>query len=222
MKRLRKLLLVVLPCAVLAASPAFAGPPHGKGHGQGASKHHWKHARYDDDDDQGRGYHGGGPPPWAPAHGYRRKHDGDYRHHDYTSVPVNLRTGSCNRELIGQILGGATGAAVGSQIGDGTGRLIAVATGTVVGAVIGGEIGRSMDRTDRLCMDQALEHAPDDTRIQWNDDDRQYSVTPKATQRSDNGRYCREYQMETEVGGRTQQVFGKACRQPDGSWQIVS
>ncbi|KQQ31157.1 hypothetical protein ASF53_00070 [Methylobacterium sp. Leaf123] len=23
----------------------------------------------------GRGFHRGGPPPWAPAHGWRRKHD---------------------------------------------------------------------------------------------------------------------------------------------------
>ena len=220
MKPLRKLLFVVLPCAMLVAAPAFAGPPHGKGHGHGAAKHHWKQSRYDDD--HGRGYAGGGPPPWAPAHGYRRKHDGDYHHRDYTSVPVNLQTGSCNRELIGQILGGATGAAVGSQIGDGTGRLIAVATGTVVGAVIGGEIGRSMDRTDRLCVDQALEHAPDGTRIKWNDDGRQYSVTPQATRQTDDGRYCREYQMETEVGGRPRQVYGRACRQPDGAWQIAS
>lgn len=28
----------------------------------------------------GKGYHRGGPPPWAPAHGWRRKHayDGGY------------------------------------------------------------------------------------------------------------------------------------------------
>ena len=36
------------------------------------------------------------------------------------------------------------------------------------------------------------------------------------------GRYCREYTTEAVVGGRTKQVYGTACRQPDGSWQLVS
>jgi surface antigen len=213
MNGLRKLLFVVLPCAMLVAAPVSADPPHGRGKGPPAAKHHWKKGG---GEHHARGF-SGGPPPWAPAHGYRRKQG-----EEYVSVPVNIQTGSCNRELIGQILGGATGGLVGSQIGDGTGRLIAVAAGTVVGAVIGGEIGRSMDKTDRLCVDQALEHAPDGSRIRWNDDGRQYTVTPQGTRQNDEGQYCREYQMETEIGGRTQQAHGRACRQPDGAWKIVS
>jgi surface antigen len=34
------------------------------------------------------------------------------------------------------------------------------------------------------------------------------------------GRYCREYQTVATVGGRRQQAYGTACRQPDGSWQM--
>ncbi len=34
--------------------------------------------------------------------------------------------------------------------------------------------------------------------------------------------YCREYQRTVNVGGRTQQSYGTACRQPDGAWKIVS
>src|SRR3546814_14481047 len=60
------------------------------------------------------------PPPWAPAHGYRAKHK-----HNHAVAPVyyepgpaiDLPVGQCNRELIGQVLGGAAGAAAGSQIG---------------------------------------------------------------------------------------------------------
>ncbi|SOR30270.1 conserved protein of unknown function, putative exported protein [Methylorubrum extorquens] len=34
----------------------------------------------------GRGFHHGGPPPWAPAHGWRRKHDfGGYGGRSYRS-----------------------------------------------------------------------------------------------------------------------------------------
>jgi hypothetical protein len=35
------------------------------------------------------------------------------------------------------------------------------------------------------------------------------------------GDYCREYHRDATVGGRQQQVYGTACLQPDGSWEIV-
>lgn len=163
---------------------------------------------------------GNGPPPWAPANGYRQNHD-QYRDYGLTAVPIDITTGRCNREVIGQVLGGAIGGLAGSQIGDGTGRLIAVAAGTLAGVIIGGEIGKSMDKADQLCFDQALEHAPDGSKIVWNDNDTQYAVTPQETVQEDGGRYCREYYMDANVQGRTQQVVGTACRQPDGSWQLV-
>lgn len=34
--------------------------------------------------------------------------------------------------------------------------------------------------------------------------------------------YCREYTREVIVDGRPAQAYGRACRQPDGSWRIVS
>jgi surface antigen len=165
---------------------------------------------------------GGGPPPWAPAHGYRRNR---YREYGLTALPIDLTSGRCNREVIGQVLGGAVGGLAGAEIGgdgDGTGRLIAVAAGTVVGMVIGGEIGRSMDRADALCMDQALEHAEDGSNIRWNSGERQYAVTPHATVQEADGRYCREYYMDADIQGQSQQVFGKACRQPDGTWRLIN
>lgn len=223
MKTLQQIITVLIPCALLVAGAASADPYKNES-GYGPPGQQWKKGK--GKKHPGRGHRSvrrygytGGPPPWAPAHGYRRKQG---QGHYYASLPMNVRAGQCNREVVGQVLGGATGAVVGSQVGDGTGRLIAVAAGTLVGAVIGGEIGRHMDRVDRLCMDQALEHAPDGTRIRWNDDNQQYTVTPRNTREYDNGRYCREYHMETEIGGRTEQVYGRACRQEDGAWQIVS
>ncbi len=35
------------------------------------------------------------------------------------------------------------------------------------------------------------------------------------------GRYCREYQGSATVGGEVRQVYGQACRQADGNWEIV-
>jgi hypothetical protein len=33
---------------------------------------------------------------------------------------------------------------------------------------------------------------------------------------------CREYQTQITVAGKPQQAYGVTCRQPDGSWRIVT
>jgi surface antigen len=47
-------------------------------------------------------------------------------------------------------------------------------------------------------------------------------VTPSVTWQADDGRYCREFTGTATVGGEPRQVYGRACRQPDGAWEIVS
>jgi len=32
---------------------------------------------------------------------------------------------------------------------------------------------------------------------------------------------CREYYMTADIGGKKKQIYGKACRQADGSWKVV-
>ena len=34
------------------------------------------------------------------------------------------------------------------------------------------------------------------------------------------GNQCREFQQEVTIGGETEQAYGTACLQPDGSWKI--
>lgn len=204
------------------ATPVLADPPpHAAA--KKANKHAGK-AAY-----QGlhlQSYKKGGPPPWAPAHGYRRKagwYDNQHwRDYGLPAPPLDLSAGTCSREVIGQIIGGGLGAAAGSQIGSGSGRLVAVAAGTIVGVLVGGEVGRAMDRQDALCVDQALENAPDGETIVWNSGRETYRVTPTETAQLGDGRYCREYRAQSTVDGRETQVYGTACRQPDGSWQIVN
>lgn len=198
-----------LSLALILALAPDPGAASGKGkakHFKFKSKHAQQFVRF-----------GGGPPPWAPAHGYRRKHGGG-------GLPLNLDLGSCNRELLGSLLGAAAGGLAGSQIGDGRGQLAATAGGTLLGFLIGGNIGRSMDDIDQNCIGQALEHAPDGKTITWNNPDtgRDYQVTPSRTIQQASGAYCREYTAESVINGRTQQTYGKACRQPDGSWRLKS
>lgn len=35
-------------------------------------------------------------------------------------------------------------------------------------------------------------------------------------------RHCREYQSKINIGGDTERSYGRACLQPDGSWEIMN
>lgn len=48
------------------------------------------------------------------------------------------------------------------------------------------------------------------------------AVVPVRTFESDQGQPCREFQRTIIIGGREEQGYGTACRQPDGTWHIVS
>lgn len=131
-----------------------------------------------------------------------------------------------DKETAGAILGGVGGAIAGAQFGKGSGRLATTAAGTLIGAWIGSEIGRSLDEADRQAMQQAqvrAQEAPVGETIRWNNPDSGHygSVTPTRDGYSESGRYCREYQTTVTIDGRTESAYGTACRQPDGSWQIV-
>lgn len=130
------------------------------------------------------------------------------------------------KQSIGAIGGAVLGGLLGAQVGSGSGRLWATGAGAVLGALAGSEIGKSLDRADKLYMSQttqaALEHTRTGTTSTWSNPDSGHggSITPVDTYQREDGRYCREFQQTVTVGGETQQAYGTACRQPDGSWQI--
>jgi surface antigen len=176
-----------------------------------------------------------GPPPWAPAYGYRRKHgwyehDDDHEHHhDYdhehrVAVPdVGIKLGRCNHELIGGILGGVAGGVVGSEVGKGSNRTAVTIGGTIVGVLIGGAIGRSMDEADHACVAHTLEQAPPGHAVTWSDPDGgHYRVVPFDLYEDRQGRTCREYRTTAIIGGRNQELYGTARRDADGNWQRVT
>jgi surface antigen len=131
------------------------------------------------------------------------------------------------KEQIGAVIGAGLGALAGSQIGGGRGQLAAIAVGTLGGAWAGSAIGRRLDERDRLLAGQAIQQAqaaPLGQTIQWNNPESGNSGTVTATRDGTDtatGAYCREYQQTVTVGGQTEQAYGMACRQPDGSWKIV-
>lgn len=124
---------------------------------------------------------------------------------------------------IGTVLGGIGGGVLGAQVGSGHGRTAAIIAGTMLGATVGREVGRSVDRTDQLMAARALEANRTGETSTWTNPDtgKVVALTPTRTYRRSSGRYCREYQTEVWVGRDRQQAYGTACRQPDGSWEIL-
>lgn len=167
-----------------------------------------------------------GPPPWAPAHGYRAKFGKPHYHHYHTAPAPHYRTPyrlQCNNDTVGALVGGALGGWLGSQFGKGSGQLAATAGGAVFGMLVGQSIGRHMNEVDRRCAGQVLDYAPDRQPVMWHNPhtQAQYTVTPVRSFTGPQGRYCREYTTQALVGGRTQEVYGTACWQPDGSWEVI-
>lgn len=219
----RALLLATAVSFGIAASwPALADPPEWAGVWRVKHKHH---GHYFDDDDVRviyvpqttvieRRY-----VPAPPARAYRAP--------VARGLPYGFNRGTCDRslvsgELVGNVLGGVAGGVLGSQVGRGTGRTAATIGGTLVGVMVGGSVGRSMDGIDQGCVAGALDYLPDNRPIAWRGDEGEtYRVVPTRSWHVDDQRYCREYQAAAVIGGRRQQTYGTACRQPDGSWEIV-
>jgi len=125
------------------------------------------------------------------------------------------------KEDQGLIIGGIVGGIVGHQVGGGSGRTLATIVGTMAGAAIGGSVGRSMDDNDRIMAARTLETVRTDVPASWVNPDTgyEYVMTPTRTYDAGTGP-CREYSLDATIGGETQQVYGTACRQADGSWKV--
>jgi surface antigen len=132
-----------------------------------------------------------------------------------------------SKSMVGGLAGAVGGAAVGSNIGKGRGNIAAIAIGTLLGAGLGSEIGASLDRADMSYYNRtsqmALETAQPGQALPWQNPQSGNSgtITPSNYYQANNGAYCREYNQTINVGGQVSQGYGKACRQPDGTWQIV-
>jgi surface antigen len=135
------------------------------------------------------------------------------------------------REQSGLFIGATLGALVGATTsysrrrdwyhgGDGY-STAAIVIGALAGAAIGGAIGRHMDDLDRRYAGYALENVRTGVPSTWRNPDtgHESEITPTETYETRSGP-CREYTLEAMIGGRSETVYGTACRQPDGSWRM--
>jgi surface antigen len=128
------------------------------------------------------------------------------------------------KTAVGAATGAAAGGLIGAAAGGGAEGIIA---GVLLGGLLGGAIGNALDQRDQELMyrsqQQALETYQVGESSTWrNPDSGHYgTVRPTNTYQRPSGQYCREFQQTVSVGGQSEEAYGTACRQPDGSWKIV-
>ncbi len=125
-------------------------------------------------------------------------------------------------QQLGTLGGAVAGGAIGSAISGGS------TTGTIAGALIGGfiggEIGRGLDEQSRqraaYAQYQALEYG---SQQNWQSTtSNAYGYTVPGPTYQVNSYNCRDYTDTIYIDGIPQTVRGTACRNPDGTWQVVS
>lgn len=130
------------------------------------------------------------------------------------------------KETFGTLGGAVLGGLAGSQVGGGSGRLWATGAGVLLGTLVGSEIGKSLDRADKMYMQQAQRQVytePVGETVSWSNPESGHSGTYTTTREgtSTAGRYCREYQQTIYIGGQQETGVGQACQNPDGTWEII-
>ena len=131
-----------------------------------------------------------------------------------------------NNTTGGTLVGAGLGGLVGNQFGGGAGKGVMTLAGVLVGGLIGSKVGAAMDQADTQAAAQntqaALENNRPNQPLPWKTEQgHSGTVVPGRVWQTPTGQYCREFQQTITIGGETQQGYGTACRQPDGTWQIV-
>lgn len=135
--------------------------------------------------------------------------------------------GSVNKQDVGTLAGAIGGGVIGSTMGGGKGKIATTIAGTLLGGMIGNSIGASLDRADMAAYNdasqRAMETAQPGQSLPWRNPKSGNSgtITPSNYYQNASGQYCREYTQTIVVGGQRKEGYGTACRQPDGTWQIV-
>jgi surface antigen len=129
---------------------------------------------------------------------------------------------SMNNEDAGVIAGGIAGGILGSQIGGGSGQVVATGIGVLAGSYLGGRVGASMDRQDKIHLQNALETSKTGQSVRWTNPDTktQYVVKPTTTYYQKHNP-CRKFSTTVFMGGEQQIVYGRACRNKAGQWVMV-
>lgn len=140
------------------------------------------------------------------------------------SLLAGCATGPNQNQTLGTLAGAVGGAAIGSAFGQGSGKVAAIAAGALVGGFLGNQIGAALDADSQRYNYQASVSAMETGYPQqWqNPQAGTYGTVQPGPATYVNNRTCRPYTNTVFIDGQQQVARGTACRNPDGSWQVVS
>jgi Ni/Co efflux regulator RcnB/surface antigen len=162
---------------------------------------------------------------------YRSDRDDRWRqrYSRYYSYDDDVYYRECRRspDPAGILAGGLIGGLLGNSVGRGGNRTGTTIAGVIVGGAVGAALTRNMGCEDRSYAYRTYYNGFNSGRpgsYQWrnprNDNRGEFRI----------GRYyndpygfrCARFNQVTYIQGRAYRANGVACRQPDGSWTIVS
>jgi surface antigen len=127
----------------------------------------------------------------------------------------------------GAIIGALAGGLLGNSVSRGPQRGAGTAVGAILGGVVGASIGNSLNCEDRSYAVDAeyrgFEAGRPHQRYDWRSPRGDtYGYVQVGDYYQDRGRRCTTYTQEIWVHGRPETARGRACRMPDGTWQMIS
>ncbi|MCM5555484.1 RT0821/Lpp0805 family surface protein [Pleomorphomonas sp. NRK KF1] len=139
------------------------------------------------------------------------------------SMLAGCATGPNQNQTLGTLAGAVGGAAIGSAFGQGSGKVAAIAAGALVGGFLGNQIGATLDAdSQRYNYNASVQALDSGYPQQWqNPQTGTYGTVQPGPVAYVNNRTCRPYTNTVFIDGQQQVVRGTACRNPDGSWQVV-
>ena len=155
---------------------------------------------------------------WRSRYGAAHTYEDDpfYQQCRYAYDPAGIAGGA----LIGGVLGNA--------IANEDGRTGATLAGIVIGGALGAALTRDLTCEDRShayrAYSDGLNSGNPNSEYQWRNPETGNHGSFHVGDYYDDpdGFRCTTYTQEIFVQGRSQTASGRACRQPDGSWTIVS
>jgi surface antigen len=149
--------------------------------------------------------------------------------------PYQTNTSSnCETDVaVGTGLGMIVGGIIGNQFGKGSGRTAATIGGVVLGGIAGNAIAKDAckdKRHDAYYYNNTYYDAfngDEGEEYEWrNPYTNNYGYVTPAEYYEDGyngyGGPCREFEQRVYIDGHPETATGVACRQPDGTWRIVS
>lgn len=128
----------------------------------------------------------------------------------------------------GMVIGGVLGGIIGSKMGGGTGRTASIALGAGLGAILGDEIARRLTERDRemaqATLDDTLQNGKPGKQSGWSNPESGNSGTANAGEtyeQAKTGKDCRDFETTVFTDGNESTATGTACRNDDGSWEVV-